>query len=424
MSTAIVPSQLGEICTKLTSCIGDVLQKAGSGSKCEIFHLTLTAEGYEKIDQKCIERYSKELAALNASFSALPVTRLLSAAFQQLDERGGLRLTEHLYERSSKMAYYKYEAEKLRQLYTYTARMMRRKVFSRSVSMNVLRRSWQDGGDGESPSTATADDSQTSESPTLAIEDATIPTSPIPTSPIPTWPIDEPDERGLPRVLVLGEDMPTYPESESDFCAEILSEEGGNECIDLDDSDVDMPYPSAGSAAAEEAHKTIDVAQQRKQTLKKKPASSLKKKPASSKQTKKTLKKKPATNAPVDSVVSLDEETVDAISLVSRQTVDTVNPDQHIARDCLRVVFKKERGKEFWVIKFGKHQLMQVTLAMAGSNEKAKALCTFLISMFDHSSLGAVRDARRRLLAGESVWNQGLLCNIDSIGEGINSMLH
>ena len=203
---------------------------------------------------------------------------------------------------------------------------MRRKVFSRSVSINVLRRSWQDGGDGESPSTATADESQTSESPILAIEDATIPTSPI-----------------------LGEDMPTYPESESDSCAEILSEDGtspypdGNECIDLDDSDVDMPYPSAGSAAAEEAHKTIDVAQQRKQTL----------------------KKKPATNAPVDSVVCVDDETVHA-----------VNPDQHIARDCLRVVYKKERGKEFWVINNEKHQLMQVTVAMAGSNGRAKALCT------------------------------------------------
>ena len=89
-------SHFGEICTKLHSCIADVLRQAGSSSKCEIFHLTLTYEGYEKIDQKCIERYGQELAALNATFSILPVTRLLSAALQQLDERRGLRLTQHL----------------------------------------------------------------------------------------------------------------------------------------------------------------------------------------------------------------------------------------------------------------------------------------------------------------------------------------
>ena len=57
---------------------------------------------------------------------------------------------------------------------------------------------------------------------------------------------------------------------------------------------------------------------------------------------------------------------------------------------------------------------MQVTVDKAGSIDKAKHVGTFLINMFDSSTLEVVREARRRLLDGETVVHEGLLCNIDN----------
>ena len=372
----------------------------------------LTPEGFEKVDQKCLERYHKELAALSHAFPRLPTTREMAGALHMLDERHGNKLTKHLFERSSKVAFYKYEAEKLQQLYTYCARMMRRTAHSRSVSISILQREWNDHA--ESPFTSAAERSPTmpaildrsssevicsrgesqSQSQSQSIENDQPLRELVVDSP---WPL--PDDSPSP--------LPDYPVTDDDAIYISVSE--SDDCV--------QPFPSAGSAAADESDLTIDVKDQRKQTKRtamKKPAASMKKRPAASVRKLSSKMKAPAPAPPAKNASAPAPPPKEA-SASAPAPAPGPAPGQHIAKSHLRLVFKVERGKRFWAIKYGNQQLMQVTVDKAGSIDKAKHVGTFLINMFDSSTLEAVREARRRLLDGETVVHKGLLCNIDDL---------
>ena len=161
------------------------------------------------------------------------------------------------------------------------------------------------------------------------------------------------------------------------------------------------------SDAVQEVDLTIEVKSQRnksaaskKKPAMKKPAASMKKRPAAFAVKKLSSKTKglahpaaPAPAAPAAQPASrgcVDMQPGDAVAGPHGKP----DEDQYVSKSHLRLLFKMERGQELWAIKLGKHQLMQVTVAKAGSIDKAENVCTFLMNMFDSSTLGADQDAR------------------------------
>ena len=407
-------ASLADIATTLLECLGNAIKRAEDNRTCDILQFTLTAEGFEKVDQKCLERYHVELAALSNSFEKLPTTRQLAGALHIVDDRRGHRLTAHLFESSSKLAFYKYEMEKMRQMYTYCARMMRRNCFTRSVGMSFLRREWNDRA-------AVHEDSPPQDSPQspLAIQP---PQSPLaiqsPQSPLAI------EEAGAGEVD-LSAGIAAAEEAVSVTCDSPLPDYPATDPISVsEDEDEQAPYPSAGSAADEEVDLTVDVKAQRKTSKKpaamKKPAASLKKRPAAFAEPpakKASAPAPPAKKASAPGPVEADLATGGAAAPPgdARRQHSKSEDHHHVERSALRLVRKAERGKQFWVIKYEAHQLMQVTAMQAGSMDKAEQVAAFLIDMFYSCSLGDVKEARRRLLKGEDLFFEGLNVTVDTV---------